>query len=158
MARPRKLVDVNKKNFTKEELDKRKEEEKKLDEFKKLEGKKIPSELGRVGKEEWKRLTPLMENLPVSELDRNLLVMYCRYYELYLLASKEVSLYGISIEEDRGGIIVRKQNPSLTSMLSMTKEIKSIASSLGLTINSRLQILGTNKEEEDDNDPFKDFL
>jgi P27 family predicted phage terminase small subunit len=115
MARPRKLTDVNKKNFTKEELDGRKEEEEKLKDFEKINEKVIPAYLDSLAKAEWKRIIPLMELLPISELDRNLLAMYCNYYSIYIQASLDITKEGINIEEDRGGIIIRKQNPSMNT-------------------------------------------
>jgi P27 family predicted phage terminase small subunit len=157
MARPRKLVDVNKKNFTKDEIDERKKEEEKLKDFEKLNEKIIPSYLDSIAKAEWKRIIPLMELLPISELDRNLLAMYCSYYSIFIQATLDINNYGINIEEDRGGMIIRKQNPSITTLNSSSKEIKSIAATMGLTLDSRLRLLNP-KNEDEIKDPFADFF
>ncbi|MFG3610989.1 phage terminase small subunit P27 family [Rummeliibacillus stabekisii] len=159
MARPRKLVCVNKKHLTKDEIADRKEQEAALEEFDDLDIGDIPSFLDREAKKEWQRISPIINELPISELDRQSLAMYCQYVSIFIQATKDVKKNGVTIIEERATGSIKKQNPSYQTMLSASKEIKSIASGLGLTIDSRMRILSTNKDDgKDENDIFAKML
>ncbi len=159
MARPRKLSAVNKKHFSKEELAERQEQEAVLKEFDELDTDNVPSFLDRLAKQEWQRISPIINDLPISELDRQSLAMYCQYVSIFIQATKDLKKRGITITEERANGSITKQNPSFQTMLNASKEIKSIASGLGLTIDSRMRILGANKDDDNqDNDIFAKML
>ncbi|MEK4884885.1 phage terminase small subunit P27 family [Bacillus sp. FSL W8-0223] len=159
-GRKPKLTKTTSKHFTKEELEERLEREKMLAEFKKLDVDDIPSYLSAAAKKEWKRIVPLLEQLPIANLDLAMVAMYCNYYALFVETSKRVKKEGVVITtEGSQGQPVTKQNENFRAMLQISKEIKSIASSLGLSLDSRMRIIAQSKDDKEEvSDPFAELM
>lgn len=149
MPRKHVLTGVNKSNFTKEELQKRLDKEAALNEFESLETA-APEWLDHTGRQEYERIVPLLEKLPIASLDQTLVALYCRFYSLYLEASKDLDSYGLVDGESR------KANPAFNALVKVSSEIRLIASQLGMTIDSRMKLVvpASNKPH----DPFEDFF
>ncbi|PAD39851.1 phage terminase small subunit P27 family [Terribacillus sp. 7520-G] len=158
-GRKQKLLNASNKNLTKEEIAEREEVEQQLYEIEQLDPYTIPTFLDTRGKKEWKRVAPLLLDLPISELDRALLATYCSWYSIHQQAVLDIKKLGIKVEEKNSkGDIVSKQNPSINIMKNASSEIKSIAGQLGLSIDSRLRIIGSNKDDDDESDPVKGLI
>lgn len=158
MGRKPKFTDATKKHLTKEEIAERKDMEEQLYDMTKLDGEDIPSFLDARGKKEWQRITPLLEQLPISELDRGILSLYCNWYSIYVKASNEVKKNGLTvIEMNSQGNPVTKTSQHINIMKTASNEIKSIAGQLGLSIDSRMRIL-TPEQKETAKDPFAEML
>lgn len=150
MARPRKHSSKSKKNYTKEELLEKQQAEEGLKDFEQLDTSSVPYALrgDTIAVTEWRRIIPLLQELPIAELDLYAVVQYCKYIAIFTRASKDV--------HKNGTVIDGKKNPSYDVMLSSTKEIRAISNSLGLTIDSRLKLVVPTKEIKDI-DPFADI-
>lgn len=130
---------------------KRLAEQEVLDEYDKLLTKPVPSHLDYYGKKEWKRITPLLNELPVAELDRELVETYCMLHAARRRLEQDIQKNGISYEvTDREGNDVVRKNPSYDMLLATVKEIRMIASQLGMTMSSRLDLATPNEEKEED--------
>lgn len=158
MGRKPTLTDVTKKHLTKEEIAERKEKEQALYDMVQLNGEDVPSFLDARGKKEWQRITPLLEQLPISELDRALISIYCNWYSVYIKASNEVKKNGLTvIEMNSQGNPVTKTSQHVNIMKTASNEIKSIAGQLGLSIDSRMRILAPDSKETA-KDPFAEMF
>lgn len=149
MARKHVLTELNKSNFTKEELEKRLAKEAALKKFEGIETE-APEWLDAAGRLEYERIVPLLEKLPIASLDQTLVALYCRFYSLYLEASKDLDNHGLVDGESR------KANPAFSALVKSSSEIRLIASQLGMTIDSRMKLVvpASNKPH----DPFEDFF
>lgn len=158
MARPKKLVDAQTGHLTKEQIAEKKDQEEALEQLTPLDVDDVPKWLDTRGKKEWKRIAPLMQELPISELDRQMLAMYCNYVSIYEQCAKALKKEGLTIVEmGSKGQAITKQNVHFQTMLQTSKEIKNIASTMGLTLDSRLRILVPERESANA-DPFADLL
>ncbi|MEZ0117825.1 UNVERIFIED_ORG: P27 family predicted phage terminase small subunit [Heyndrickxia coagulans] len=154
MARPKKLTDQIEGHRTKEELEERQEQEKALLNLTSLDVDNIPKWLDTKGKKEWKRIAPLMLELPISEHDRQMLAMYCNYVSVYEQCARALKKQGLTvIEIGSKGQAITKQNVNWQTMVQAGREIKSIASNLGLTLDARLRIMVPETGEKEI-DPF----
>lgn len=142
MPNRRKLNSQKKKHETKNNLHKQDLAEAKLEtDYLKLNSEKVPHYLDYHGKTEWERITPLMENLPISELDRSLLVQYCDMYSHYRKLQKYCADNGTTVTEINGaGNEVIKQSPYFKNLLAVQNEIVKLANLLGLSVDSRMRI------------------
>ncbi|MHC5226909.1 phage terminase small subunit P27 family [Enterococcus sp. LJL99] len=151
MGRKKKLTAVTNKNYTKEELEKKKEEEEILYTFPPLNFKKLPLKLDDLAKKEWKRLAKIVDtqNLPISELDRAIVTNYCVYVSISERAREQLNHEPLTYDG--------KKNQVIDVLNGANKELKSVASQLGLTIDSRMRIKNPTSEKEVD-DPFGDMM
>ncbi|MGG4030819.1 phage terminase small subunit P27 family [Bacillus subtilis] len=151
------MTDTLKGQITNEQKEARKENEEKLKDFEPLHAKP-PHWLSTMGKNEWTRLYPYLKALPISELDRTLLAMYCNSFAQYREALKDIAQNGqIMFETNSQGIEVKKKNPSVEIMNAMSKEIRGIAGQMGLSLDSRLRLVGLNNEDDEQEDPMQKF-
>ncbi|TII14766.1 phage terminase small subunit P27 family [Bacillus subtilis] len=151
------MTDTLKGQITNEQKEVRKENEEKLKDFEPLHAKP-PHWLSTMGKNEWIRLYPYLKALPISELDRTLLAMYCNSFAQYREALKDIAQNGqIMFETNSQGIEVKKKNPSVEIMNAMSKEIRGIAGQMGLSLDSRLRLVGLNNEDDEQEDPMQKF-
>ncbi|PJN91241.1 phage terminase small subunit P27 family, partial [Bacillus sp. mrc49] len=150
MARPRKLTAVNKKHFTEEERAQRQAEEEILNGFTEIDIDDIPPFLDERGEREWFRIVPLLDELPISELDRTQVAQYCYFVSIYERCIEDI--------EERGLIVDDRQNPSFAMMINTSKEIKSISNAMGLTINSRMKLVAPKAAETEAEDPFMEMM
>lgn len=154
MARPRKLSTTR--NETTEEQIQRESINNELKSFSKIQTttpKVLQSD--RIASREYRRLRPLLEELPISNLDLNLLIVYCQLYSIYRQLQKEVEDEGLIVESfyATGELRERKINSASNELLKYSKELRAIAGELGLSVNSRMKLIDHNLESEKD-DPF----
>lgn len=151
MARPKKLLDQQKTRRTKEVQEELKATEEALKELTPLQ-KTPPNFLDKVAKAEYKRIYPLLEELPIASLDLALVVMYCQTYSNYIEASKQLAREKV-VETERGS----KLSPYYTIQRDSITAMNQIAPKLGLSLDSRMKVV-TPKKEVKDIDPMSDFL
>lgn len=151
MARPKKLLDQQKTRRTKEVQEELKATEEALKELTPLQ-KTPPNFLDKVAKAEYKRIYPLLEELPIASLDLALVVMYCQTYSNYVEASKQLVREKV-VETERGS----KLSPYYTIQRDSITAMNQIAPKLGLSLDSRMKVM-TPKKEVKDIDPMSDFL
>lgn len=99
-----------------------------------------PAHLNKVAKAEYRRIVSSIGKLPLRNLDRSELELYCSWYSIYKETSEQLKQVD-SLEEA----------PKLISTLDKaTRNIKRLASDLGLTVNSRMQMNmpSADKQEE----------
>lgn len=151
MARPKKLLDQQKTRRTKEVQEELKATEEALKELTPLQ-KTPPNFLDKVAKAEYKRIYPLLEELPIASLDLALVVMYCQTYSNYIEASKQLAREKV-VETERGS----KLSPYYTIQRDSITAMNQIAPKLGLSLDSRMKVV-TPKKEVKDIDPMESFL
>lgn len=154
MARPRKLSTTR--NETTEEQIQRESINNELKSFSKIQTT-VPKSLksDRIASSEYRRLRPLLEELPISNLDLNLLIVYCQLYSIYRQLQKEVEDEGLIVESfyATGELRERKINSASNELIKYSKELRAIAGELGLSVNSRMKLIDHSLESEKD-DPF----
>lgn len=101
-----------------------------------------PAHLDKVAKAEYRRIINSIGKLPLRNLDRGELELYCSWYSIYKSASDELKLVP-SLDE---------ASKTISTLDKATKNIKGLASDLGLTVNSRMQM---NMPSEDKKDEHK---
>ena len=148
--------------YTEEELKKHKKgkeyvakelaKQESLNEYDQLQVKPIPNHLDYYAKQEWKRIIPLLQQLPIAELDRQLIESYCQMHAYKRRLQKDIEKFGQSINyyDADGNLTSRRANPDYNAFLSTVKEIRMIANQLGMTINSRLELAVPDEEKEED--------
>ena len=146
----------NKSHLTNDQKEIRENAEKSAsDPFKKLQNSP-PKYLGRIARYEYQRVSQELDEMPIRNLDRAMLELYCTWYELYREAESEVQKNGIyaigqiqetSIGEDGNEVVTiieipikTKKNPAISIMAEASSQIKSCAGNLGLTVDSRMRI------------------
>lgn len=143
-------------NESKEEKYEREQIKEKLHEFEAIQTSP-PRHLSNLAKAEWRRITPLLNELPISNLDRTQIATYCNLYSIYRKLEEEINETGEMIELyfADGTVKERKTNPAIHEMLKVAKEIRAISSELGMTINSRMKLIEPTINEDD---PFADLF
>lgn len=135
MARPRKLNAAKVGNHNKEELEQSEMRENSLEQFKKIDVENIPNDLTENGKKEWLRVVPLLQQLPIAELDYDRIKRYCQLVALTDDAYKHIMTYGTINDEGT------KRTPQYFNYMDGLKELKSLCGSLGMTIDSRMKLV-----------------
>lgn len=135
MARPRKLNAAKVGNHNKEELEQSEMRENRLEQFKKIDVENIPGDLTENGKKEWLRVVPLLQQLPIAELDYDRIKRYCQLVALTDDAYKHIMTYGTINDEGT------KRTPQYFNYMDGLKELKSLCGSLGMTIDSRMKLV-----------------
>lgn len=135
MARPRKLNAAKVGNHNKEELEQSEMRENSLEQFKKIDVENIPDDLTENGKKEWLRVVPLLQQLPIAELDYDRIKRYCQLVALTDDAYKHIMTYGTINDEGT------KRTPQYFNYMDGLKELKSLCGSLGMTIDSRMKLV-----------------
>lgn len=142
MARPRKLNAAKTGNHNKEDLEYQELKENGLSQFNKINVKSIPSDLTKEGKKEWKRIIPLLEQLPIAELDYDRIKRYCQLVSLTDEAYRHIMQHGTVNEEGT------KRTPQYFTYMDGIKELKSICGQLGMTIDSRMKLVVPTPDEQ----------
>lgn len=144
MGRKLTLLDNNKKHLTKDEVEDRKSAEK-------LAGDGLvemqitaPNHMNSIAKQEYKRVVGDLQKLPLRNLDRAMLENYCLWYSVFKETSKKLNKEGMTIVEDEMSV----EHPLIKTLEKATKNIKSTASELGLTVDSRLRLYLPKKEDK----------
>lgn len=157
-GRRRVATDVTKKNLTKDEIRQRKEEEKLLNVFEGVP-ERPPTWLSKLAKTEYKRIVPLMKNLPIANLDLQIVCHYCEQVSSYHELTKDIQEngYNIFIKNDEGKIMNVKINPSVSKRLEVAREMRAAASMIGISLDSRIKIVAPKKNEVVE-DPMDEFF
>lgn len=153
MGRRRKLTENTSKNFTTAEKEERQQAEERLSQFNQIP-EEPPNWLDKAGKEEYRRIIDSLKQLPIADLDYNQVAAYCGFYSDFIKASRKLNREGAVIKSGNGSA---KINPAFNVKKEAQTRMQSIASTLGMTIDSRLKILAPKKEELDA-DPLGDML
>ena len=136
--------------MTKENEESRRDAEKLAsDGFKELQ-KSAPQHLSSVARYEYERVSEELRKLPIRNLDRATLEMYCSWYAIYRDAEEEIQKDGIYATSQDGKLNKSKKNPAISIMSEASSHIRSCASSLGLNIDSRLKIVIPSKEKKEE--------
>lgn len=103
-----------------------------------------PAHLDKVAKAEYRRIIGSIGKLPLRNLDRSELELYCTWYSIYKDASVQLNK-----EQSKKRKNIAKINNAIKTIDKATRAIKGLASDLGLNVNSRLQMNmpQTDKEE-----------
>lgn len=152
MPRPKKPLDQQKTRRTTEVQEDLKATEEQLQQLKPLQ-KTPPAYLDATAKKEYKRITTLLEELPIADLDLSLVVAYCQTYSNYVQATKHINKHGLVTETERG----TKLSSEYTVQRDATDRLISLSNKLGLNLDSRMKLL-TPKKESTNKDPFEEFL
>jgi P27 family predicted phage terminase small subunit len=152
VPRPKKSLDNQKTRRTKEVQEELKATEEKLQQLTPLQ-KTPPAYLDATAKKEYKRITKLLEELPIADLDLSLVVAYCQTYSNYIQATKKLNNQGLVVETERG----TKLSSYYTAQRDATDRLISLSNKLGLNIDSRMKIL-TPKNDTKEVDPFEEFM
>lgn len=150
LGRDKKLLDATKKHLTKEEKEKKMKEEEVLYNYTPLDFSKVPKWLNKTAKKEWKRIGIYLTELPISELDRKSVELYCYYVALIEEAGNQLNEEPI--------IVFDKRNPLIDTINGASKELKTLTNSLGLTINARMKIANPSEIEPPKVDPFAEMF
>lgn len=126
------LSNNNKKHFTKNELSARKDAEKQAGEGLDPLQVTAPNHMNSIAKQEYKRIIKDLQKLPLRNLDRATLEMYCLWYSVMKETSRELNKQGMYIEG--------KPNPLISVLDKATKNIKSTVNDLGLSVDSRMRL------------------
>ncbi len=102
-----------------------------------------PAHLDKVAKAEYRRIINSLGTLPLRNLDRSELELYCTWYSIY----KDASL-GLNKENSKKRKSMAKVEAHIKTIDKATRNIKGLASDLGLTVNSRLQMNMPKNESE----------
>lgn len=107
------MTDTLKGQISNEEREQRQQHEEKLKGISPLK-ENPPYWLSTMAKNEWIRIYPHIIELPISELDRTLLAMYCNSYAQYRQALEDVAAEGqVVFEVNSKGFEVKKKNASI---------------------------------------------
>lgn len=147
-GRPKKLLSNSNKNYTKEEIIEKERQEAQLNKFSKIDTDP-PHFLDEIAKQEYLRILPHMQELPISNLDK---AQYCSFYSDFVKASLILEREDLILEDDKGN---QKINPAFNIKEKAGIRMQQTANTLGLTIDSRLRIMVP--EEKENDDPYMKF-
>ena len=153
MGRPRKIVDFNKKHFTKSEIAERQAVENAY----KLRRDQLtpPDELTAGAKLTFSRIKEMAFWL--DNLDRDELILYSFYWDRMLKIIKEYNEQSEVIEMSLGdGTSKIAANPLRKALRDYHSELRAISSKLGLASIDRLKLSAP--EQEKPVNPFLEFL
>lgn len=149
MGRPRKALDLQTGNLTKQQQTEREIEEELIKCNSEQLDKSPPWLRDNVAKKEWKRLVEQFRSISViSNLDLNNLGAYCNAYSFYIEATKELKEAPLLIEfTNKAGATNQIENPLIKIQMKYSDEMRKYSALLGLSIDSRLK-LATIKSKE----------
>lgn len=105
-----------------------------------------PAHLDKVAKAEYRRIVGSIGKLPLRNLDRGELELYCSWYSIYKATADEIK-QADSLDDV----------PKLISALDKaTRNIKGLASDLGLTVNSRMQMNMPTEDKENEHKSLRE--
>lgn len=149
MARPREPISLiqakGKKHLSKEEIEKRKEQELKID----LINVKAPSYLDKEQKKKFKKIANKLLMIGIiTELDEDSLARYVISKDIYLEHTKKL----LTMTRDDDYKDINKINKIQNMQDKAFKQCQSSSRDLGLTISSRCRLIIPNQNKEDDDD------
>lgn len=132
-------------NHNKDVLEQAEYRENGLQKFEKINVDSIPEGLTKNAAKEWLRIVPLLEQLPIADLDYSLIKKYCEVVDqndtLYRAISEKNGIEGMVDPETN-----RKTGAFMAYMESL-KELRSICGQLGMTIDSRMRLVVPTESE-----------
>lgn len=152
MGKTRKTLAQSKGNLTVLQQEEKKQAEAAANQLKKLESEP-PFWLDDTVKEEYKRIYPLLCELPIASLDLALVSAYCQAFSDYINATMRMN-QGDAVIETQSGTKLNQNHAIKRDALS---QLNSIAPKIGLSIDSRLKIF-TPKDEKKNDDPFEEMM
>ncbi|MEB6208193.1 P27 family phage terminase small subunit [Staphylococcus pasteuri] len=138
MGRPRKLNAVKTGHHTKEELEQAQLVENGLFQFEPISVKSVPKDLPPQAQKEWLRIVPLLKELPISDLDYMLVKRYCEIICINDNAYEKVKEQGMYHKD------TEKVNEHFKVYIDTLNALKNIATSLGITMDTRNRFLVIN--------------
>lgn len=147
------LIQGNPNRRTKEQLNRRADNEKKLQMRALAENIKPPSWLPSMAKKEFKRLVKLLLEVElINEADIDHLAMFCDAYAQYVTYDKEIKNTGLWVETPQG----KKPNPFIMRKKDAAAQMRTFGSDLGLSpsARARLAIKLNGDDKADDEDDF----
>lgn len=159
IGRPRKLVSMQTKHLTKEEISE-KEEQENLIIVGREDLQSPPSWLiDSMAKKEFDRIVRNFEKIElIGNLDLNNIAGYCNAYSMYIRATKEFKqTKDLMIPKQMtNGAYTEIPNPIIKIQRQLAEEMRKFASLCGLTIDSRLKLAvqKTTKENYDIEEEF----
>lgn len=153
MARNNKSLSEQKGNLTIEQQETIQQTEKEMYNLKPIQ-KTPPQWLDANAKKEYNRILPLLQELPIADLDLALVASYCQTYSMYCEAIRKLNKHGLVTETERG----TKLSSYYTVQRDCINALNTISNKLGLNIDSRMKIISHKKEDKKDDDPFKDLM
>ena len=153
MPRPKKPLDQQKTRRTTQVQEELKATEEQLQQLKPLQ-KTPPAYLDATAKKEYKRITTLLEELPIADLDLSLVVAYCQTYSNYVQATKHLNKHGLVTETERG----TKLSSYYTAQRDSTDRLISLSNKLGLNLDSRMKVMSPKDTKKKDDDVMSDFF
>ena len=142
MGRPSKFNVAKKGHRTKAELEEAAKRENSLNAYDPIELADIPDDLDDIAQQEWLRIVPLLEQLPISNLDLTLVKNYCQLVGIQTKAYEQLQEVG-TYDPDRNV----RSGPYMVYM-DCHKELKSVCNKLGLTIDSRMRLVVPSESEQ----------
>ena len=106
-----------------------------------------PDHLDKLAKVEYKRVAKEMKKLPIRNLDRSLLESYCTWYAIYKETIKKLDEVGYFVEDPDKGLI---PSPLILTLEKATNNIRTSASQLGLTVDSRMKMFIPKEEKKEE--------
>lgn len=148
MGRKLKALDTNKKHLTNQEKEERKAIEiKASDGFDKLQITP-PNHLDEVARAEYRRIIDNLQRLPIRNLDRAILELYCTWYSIYKSVNKQLEKDGYTVFDENKGYVI--PNPLILTLEKASNNIKNSASQLGLTVDSRMKMFMPKDERKEE--------
>lgn len=147
-----KLLSQSNKNYTLEEKEAKEQAEKSLNDLESIQ-EDAPDWLSDVAREEYERIVPLLQELPIASLDLTLVSTYCQAYADYREANEKLKSEPSVEHTERGS----KVSPWFTIKRDSFNIINSVVPKLGMTIDSRLKIFTPKEKDKVEDDPMARF-
>lgn len=144
-GRKMKLVENNKKHLTNEEKKVRETAQRKASDGLTMLQATPPRHLKGAANWEYQRIIKDLQTLPVRNLDRAVLEVYCTWYGVYKEVLQKLDEVGYTIFDEEKGWI---SNPLILTLEKATAQIRTSAAQLGLTVDSRMKIFVPKTEEK----------
>ena len=148
------VVEGNKSNLTKEEIEKRKKAEKKLtpnaDDIKRPKWLKHD----KIAQREWRKIVPELKRLGLlTNIDTTALAMYCEAVSEYVTAVQEIREQGATIQYTNAkGHTNTIENPAIQVKKKNYQVIKDMLKEFGLTPSARASLAINIKEDDQESD------
>lgn len=140
MARKYKVLEQSEANLTKQQQEAKYNAEVLASDGYKLLQYSPPNRLSRVAKAEWKRIIPDLKNLPVRSVDRAMVEQYCFWYSQFIDLSDQIN----SLNHDD----LDTKITLINTLDKISKNVRSAASEIGLTVDSRMRMNVPKKEDK----------
>lgn len=151
------LINGNKNRLTKDEIEKRREAEKRLKP--KANKVKPPTWLSKEAKKEFNRIAKEMQDLDLlTNIDIDALALYCDAYVNYIECTRIIAKEGLMVEYTNKAAETNKvPHPLLTKKKQLAEQMKALAMEFGLTPASRAKLAIPREEEKPKSEEEKLF-